>query len=248
MNKINKIIELYNGGYNLTVIEKMVRSDHRTIKSVLENNNIKLRSLSEINRKYSVDENYFNNIDSADKAYWLGFIITDGNVRESGAITIVLKDEEHLYKFKKCTKSEHPVRYIKKRNIFNISIGSNIMKQDLKKYGVVPNKTHICCPPAISEYEKDFWRGCVDGDGWVSFYSSQDIYCVGLCGTREMVQGFIDFISKNTDIKPKTPSKRKTICEVKYSGSKARKIVSLLYDGANIYLDRKMSVVMNILK
>ena len=31
-------------------------------------------------RKWKVNENYFEKIDSDDKAYWLGFMCADGNV------------------------------------------------------------------------------------------------------------------------------------------------------------------------
>ena len=33
------------------------------------------------NKKYTVNENYFENIDNEEKAYWLGFLYADGYVR-----------------------------------------------------------------------------------------------------------------------------------------------------------------------
>ena len=66
---------------------------------------------------YSFNEHYFDIIDSADKAYLLGFICTDGCLykREGhqGQLSISLKDqdEEILQHFKESLSSNHPIRY-----------------------------------------------------------------------------------------------------------------------------------------
>ena len=53
--------------------------------------------------KYSFNRQYFNNIDTEDKAYWLGFLLADGNNTEA-TLRIRLKaaDREHLEKFNTC--------------------------------------------------------------------------------------------------------------------------------------------------
>lgn len=45
--------------------------------------------------------NYFTNIDTREKAYWLGMFYADGCVHSnSNEISIGLKDQEHIEKFK----------------------------------------------------------------------------------------------------------------------------------------------------
>ena len=52
-------------------------------------------------RNYPRNSNYFTNIDSSEKAYWLGFMYADGTVSsKTNTIALGLKDEEHVEKFK----------------------------------------------------------------------------------------------------------------------------------------------------
>jgi hypothetical protein len=242
IEKENRIVDLYNLGYNLTIIEKMIRSDHRTIKSVLANKGIHIRSLSEISRKYKFDYNYFDNIDTENKAYWLGFIVADGNIsKEENDISVVSKDEGHLYKLKNDLRAKNPVYYIKRDNTYYLRFCSKHTKDSLIKIGVLPNKSLIVTTPHIDkELERDFWRGVVDGDGWISYYKNQDIYCIGLCGSFDIVSNFICFVTSKLGLIKKKPSSKNNIYEVKYTGSRAKSISDLLYNGAGVYLERKM--------
>jgi hypothetical protein len=38
------------------------------------------------NRKYFIDENYFEFINSEEKAYWLGWIASDGHLSKKGTV------------------------------------------------------------------------------------------------------------------------------------------------------------------
>ena len=50
-------------------------------------------------QKYNFNENYFENIDTEDKAYFLGFITADGNV-SGNTLNISQKESDVLYEFK----------------------------------------------------------------------------------------------------------------------------------------------------
>ena len=55
-------------------------------------------------RIYQVNENYFESIDSDEKAYWLGFLSADGYIHEGrNTITLELQESDrfHIEKFKK---------------------------------------------------------------------------------------------------------------------------------------------------
>ena len=84
------------------------------IKRILEENEVFLR---ESTNKYYANYDIFENIDSAEKAYWLGFLAADGcnYQREKNAsiiINIHQKDIEQLEKFKKfCNTNANIVTY-----------------------------------------------------------------------------------------------------------------------------------------
>lgn len=54
--------------------------DKTTIMRICAENNIKRPNLNRVNRR--LNENYFSIIDSPTKAYWLGFLFTDGSVNQ----------------------------------------------------------------------------------------------------------------------------------------------------------------------
>ncbi|MFB6211001.1 MAG: homing endonuclease associated repeat-containing protein [Halobacteriales archaeon] len=64
---------------------------------------------------YSVNEDYFETIDTAEKAYWLGFLYGDGYTFDSDdgrvffGLELGVKDRHHLVKFKETIESKHPI-------------------------------------------------------------------------------------------------------------------------------------------
>ena len=79
--------------------------------------------------QYSFNEQYFEKIDSIDKAYWLGFIAADGYITKStkgqNLLGICLAEIEPLEKFKKCINSNHPINYYKAKNSYNDTISDS---------------------------------------------------------------------------------------------------------------------------
>ena len=75
----NLICKLYvDQDMSIKEISNKLNVDNMSVKRALQKNNIQLRTLSESLRKYSLDETYFDNIDSPNKAYILGFLYADG--------------------------------------------------------------------------------------------------------------------------------------------------------------------------
>ena len=88
MNYKNKewLNNMYNQ-YGSSYIAKLCEVDDSTIIYWLKKFNIKIRTRKEsINmtnaRKHKLNESYFKNIDSREKAYWLGLLMADGTMRE----------------------------------------------------------------------------------------------------------------------------------------------------------------------
>jgi hypothetical protein len=118
-------------------------------------------------RLYGVDEQYFSNIDTPEKAYWYGFIWADGNVQRN-ALTIALhpKDTIILENFKRCIASGHPIINVPQNNTNKLTITSKVLARDLVSLNITPQKTYDDHIPIIGEeYKLFFLLGLFDGDG-----------------------------------------------------------------------------------
>lgn len=139
--------------------------------------------------KYKVNHHYFDEIDSEYKAYILGFIYADGSVSQPKgnrqlALTISLQEEDG-YILEKLSQDacggnfriENPPssskRGFKKRATVRIS--SDILCKRLISLGCIQNKSRdgMTFPNLPKEFEKDFVRGFLDGDGSVIFQKNR---------------------------------------------------------------------------
>jgi hypothetical protein len=141
----------------------------------------------EVTRWHYFNVDYFEKIDTEDKAYFLGFIIADGNIGEnSNSISIIQKDPYILYEFKKYIEFSGDI-YLpyKNRNICTINFSSSKTKNDLSKLGVFSNKTYTIKYPDIpEELQNHFIRGVFDGDGCIFIRKIADGYQSGFTITQ----------------------------------------------------------------
>lgn len=141
-----EVLKKYEEFSNIHKVAKFFGVSTSPIKRVLNENHVELS-----NRRFFVDETYFDEIDSEEKAYWLGFIYADGYIRErksgkSLEIKLAVKDKKHLELFREHLKSTHKitegvneVRYkggISKSEICAIAIYSSKIVESIKRQGV----------------------------------------------------------------------------------------------------------------
>lgn len=138
--------------------------------------------------KREIRHNFFNNINFEEQAYLLGFIFADGCVNEERhtlSININKQDQyiidllkdispEAYTRYQKSYKSIATVRgrYVKNHGSIRTNISSKILIEDLKKYGVIQNKTYTDMHlPIVSDdiLLKHFIRGYFDGDGCFTY-------------------------------------------------------------------------------
>lgn len=196
-----EVINRYSNGESCQKIADSFNVTFHTISSILEKNNIERKN------KYSninLDEDYFENIDRPDKAYFLGFMLTDGNISSKENIirlSLASKDEEILEVFKERTHSENKlcVREDESHSERTFQLRSNKWKDDLAKYGIVPKKTSISQMPILQDnIMSHMIRGMIDGDGWISFKSHQ----IGFCGNEKMVTQLRDYLVDKLQVYP----------------------------------------------
>lgn len=126
--------------------------------------------------KCKINENYFENIDSHKKAYWLGFICADGHISKQGYLQITIKDLEVLEKFIADVKSTYALQRIVQNDSrtgkiyyeWGTHISNKIFTSHLINLGVTNHKTDVLNFPNIDEqYYPSFIAGLFDGDGSV---------------------------------------------------------------------------------
>lgn len=245
-NRVNKelegtILKLYNEDkWNMSQISRKVGFSVTTIKDVLDRNG---RDKIIPNKKYSVNEEYFEKIDTEEKAYWLGFLYADGWIRYKNKDNIytglMINDGDHVEKFAKAVNSNHKI--IKERNCYRISIYNKIFSNNLIKHGCVPNKSLIIrYPNLMNDLIPHFIRGYFDGDG--SIISTKKTLSFTICsGSIIFLQSILDILNfilrKNYKIHKRNNQNLYSFLITNYDD--IIKIQDYLFKDATIYLDRK---------
>lgn len=172
----SRVIGMYlNDAMSANQISKLLKCDVHKITKTLKRNGIPLRP----NRKYSVDECFFDVIDTEIKAYILGFLYADGyNGISKGTISLSLQEDdfEILERIRCEIKSEKPLEYIdysnkhnfgySYKNQYRLLIHSMQMCKSLENIGMVSNKSLVLKYPDIKDdLSRHFIRGYFDGDG-----------------------------------------------------------------------------------
>ena len=120
-------------------------------------------------RKYSFNENYFNELKTHEQAYILGFIYADGYNREDCLELDQLEERvDILEKVNKALDSNYPIRAYSPGK-YRLNFNSKKLCQDLVKLGAMRNKSLVLnFPQFISdELMPSFILGYFDGNGCI---------------------------------------------------------------------------------
>ena len=206
-----------------------------------------------------INYNFFDSIDTEEKAYWLGFFFADGYISKSSrlytrklkngcyAIEISLKgdDIQHLKKFADAINYQKEIKISKAS--FNatrcrLSFNNKHMWQILNNYGCTPQKSLTLKFPDINIFKtKDlifhFIRGYVDGDGNIGFKNKEHNYMqLRILGTKD----FLENLQKNLPLEYNNKLHKKVnIYELTFNDRRGKYVCNLLYSNAKIYLERK---------
>lgn len=200
---------------------------------------------------YTLNETYFDIIDSPEKAYILGFLYADGNMNHGSIrMGLVESDKEILETINSLLGSNRPLYYSKERErgeylcrpLYTLSITNKHMTESLKRCGVVANKTYILRFPGwLSEgLHSHFIRGYFDGDGSITKTSTTGTWGFSLAGNKEFLLGVQEIIIQKCNLNKVKLISSKNIHILSYGGSKQiLRIFDYLYKDATIFLKRK---------
>lgn len=212
----------------------------------------------------NMKEHFFQEINNEASAYFLGLLISDGNVfkdstgrQASISITLDLKDEYMLKKFKEVLQTNTSIAY-DGRGCGQIAVRSNIMAEDLAKYGVVSRKSYSTYLPQISkEMMPHLIRGIFDGDGSIMAKPNPNndghnrfLHSISFCGTHQLMEDISNCILENLGIKATVYDyKDRKLSELKIQSiHNIAKFGYWIYINATIFLNRKKDIFNDFLK
>lgn len=237
-DKRQEIANLYLSGSKISDIAKQINIGEDTVSIYLEKLNIPRRSRGEYNNVV-LDFDYFENIDTPNKAYYLGFIAADGYNNKSKLLEITLHPDDRcqLEKFVQEIKSNRPIT-IKKDKYVYLAIYSKRFMSHLEHHGIISCKSLVLKYPKTIpvELQRDFDRGYFDGDGYVS----KNGKAIEILGTQDVLFGIAESIFRNVGVNPSTIIPKGPIWRMFYSGAKkTAKIYNHFYADRITFLDRK---------
>ena len=242
-------------------IEDKYELSHPTMTKILKD--VPKYTKAKLNNP-NMKEHFFQEIDEEAKAYFLGLLISDGNVfkdntgrQASISITLDLKDEYMLEKFKEVLQANTSVGY-DGRGCGQIAVRSNIMAEDLAKYGVVPRKSYNTYLPLISkEMMPHLIRGIFDGDGSIMAKPNPSndghnrfLHSISFCGTHQLMEDISNYILENLGIKTAVYDyKDRNLSELKIQNiDNIAKFGYWIYRNSTIFLNRKKDIFNDFLK
>ena len=245
-----KAIELYKTGLSMSDVGLKFNVTAATIHSILHKNKAKIHPT----KKYTVNEEYFDNIDTEEKAYIFGLLYADGNnfhkeYTNNYVITLQLQKQDKyiLERIKKALKYTGPLTYTKLKhmnhsNTWTLRITSKKLSNKLSELGLVPRKSLIKKYPywLDKSLEHHFIRGYFDGNGSITTRGKAKYPQCGIASNKHMVYAFKD-IFKELGVISKIYKKEdnKSYSLMVYTREQCVIMRDYLYKDATIYLHRK---------
>lgn len=189
----------------------------------------------------------FKNIDTEEKAYWLGFLYADGSVGSTDnriELGLAEKDLHHIEKFKNFIGLDNKISYRPKMKSYRYCFKNEDFKNTLIEKGCTPRKSLTLKFPTEEQVPRNlvrhFIRGYFDGDG--CFVNTDSCFEAGFISTEDFIRGLLNCVpeelkkdSKIKNVHRENGAKKYAF----YSYHDVKCFLDFMYKDAAIYLDRK---------
>lgn len=240
---------MYQDGMSMDDIAKKFNSCRHTVGRVLKRYGFSIDRL-----KYHCNDNYFDVIDTKEKAYILGLLWADGcNDVKLGKIQLQLQecDVTTLENINKLICNDRPLYFTPLHdknpnwhNTYTLVLKSHHMSEVLKNHGMVPRKSLVLEFPSCLDRSlyKYFILGYFDGDGSISYNVNTKALNVDIVGTHmflKVVQDTCNNLGIKTFLYRKN-NEDQAICTLGISNKRDRiTFLNWIYDESTIRLERK---------
>jgi len=179
-------------------------------------------------------------LDNPESWYWLGYIAADGCVSsKTNTISVISKDIDHLEKYRLFLQkySEKEIKMIsggKTTECKVVSFGNKVTKEFLISLGITPKKSKTL--NLNFEINRDFLRGVFDGDGYAptlkgwknpKITSNSEVFL-------NQIKTYLNKFEIITYIR-----KSENCFYIDISRKSIEKFYNLLYEGADLFMERK---------
>lgn len=248
--QVLEVCDRYVKGESSEILGKHFGVSSVAIRGLLTRRGVARRDSSSCVRRYICDYQYFDTINTQEKAYWLGFLAADGAITGKNEVTVSLAcvDREHLIEFKNALKSSHPVKnyfYENRHSFCRFSIKSDHMTQSLNRMGIVKRKSLIVRTPDIpKELLKGFYRGYFDGDGSLIIPARNGNITFAISSNLVFLKQYQDYLVQECNVNAiKIYSDTRSsqgYGDLKYCGKdQVKRILDHFYLDSTIHLKRK---------
>ena len=251
----NRIIKLYKDGKTQKYISEQLLISERCIPKALKKRGEHVRTYSENNRRYGLNERYFDKIDTPSKAYILGLLYADGcNHPEHNCITLSLQEcDKGVVEFVRDEiEYEGPIRvnYLSKKNPkykdqYMLCINDEYMSKQLETLGVIKAKSLILQFPTFLDdgLIPHFVRGYFDGDGCIVYDEKHQKCHTKTAGTKEFCDTLSKILTsmncKHNIVHPKQCKDNNTFVLQTCGNKSSFKLLSWMYDNDEFHMERK---------
>lgn len=247
------IRDKYEKGFSLFQLQKDYNISYNKIKNIIKSCSV-VSAAKRLNP--TLKEDYFEKIDSNEKAYWLGWLVSDGSITNQPdkskfqlELTIKAEDENILHLFENDLGVQNRV-YTSNKKYKRFSLGSKKIVTDLEKLGITQNKTFSVKVPAFNEqYNAAFIRGLFDGDGGFTHYqrtSGQSCNELSFCGNEYIISWVLKTLTQALPaLKQNSITKEGSIKRVRWSSKKDIILIRdyLYLKHNNHFLQRKYNLI-----
>ncbi len=216
-------------------------------------------------RKYSLNESVFDVVDTEEKAYWLGFLASDGYIDTNCArlgLALSYRDFLHVCKLKDFLGSDQEVEIYEDdtfrdgnlRKFASIRVNSQYLVRRIVELGIVPRKSqNLQFPTLIPEnLLHHYLRGFFDGNGTICSTKRRlrenltQQYEFRLIGNKPFIEGAQKVLVENCNLNynklifDKRKPSQEYLAAIAYGGNtQCKTIYKFLYDSATVFLERK---------
>jgi len=209
-------------------------------------------------KQYSVDHTVFSTPLSEEAQYWLGFLLTDGSVvyPKGGnflpkiSLELQARDKSQVELFQDFIRSTYPLYYNKHVDAWRVCVASVELANVLAPYGFVQRKTRTVVVALDLLNSRHFWRGVIDGDGWIAEDGSFEVVSASVKFLQQFVQ-YVLTVSPSRDNRDGTVRATQLNVKTRKDGNfrvgtrsgTGYRLLTELYQPGDVALPRKMAIV-----